>query len=158
MPPVNYIIYRALVESTFSHGKKKTTRGDNRALGVLRETLLNCGLWITLSTQERQHKLQQLCSAQIHPPCSRGNKGEVNSLFLFKINRSDSGHRRSCPSGFLGKSKDGFSPCQRGRLLVPRPRGTEPPLAASAVAALPPHSLYQRPQINSKRFEIIIRL
>lgn len=28
MPPVNETIYKALVESTFSHGKKKTMRGD----------------------------------------------------------------------------------------------------------------------------------
>lgn len=65
---------------------------------ALLETLLNCGLWITLSTQERQHKLQQLRSAHIHPTCSQGNKGEVNSPIRgpapIKINKSDSGHRR----------------------------------------------------------------
>lgn len=83
MPPVNYIIYRALVESM----ERKPMRGDTMLwevlleefLFALLEALLNCGLWITLSTQERQHKLQQPCSAHIHPTCSRGNKGEVNT-------------------------------------------------------------------------------
>jgi len=51
MPPVNCIIYKALVESFFSHGKKKSTRGDvcsgstSRRLSTFSrlETLLICG-------------------------------------------------------------------------------------------------------------------
>lgn len=146
IPPVNYIIYRALVESMERKRPQEGTRrsgSTSRRISVfaLLERLLNCGLWITLSTQERQHELQQLHSAHIHPTCSRGNKGEVNTPIRgpapIWINRSDSGHRRSCPTGFLGKNKDGFFTMlnsQTGRLLLP-PRGTEPPpFAAFAVA------------------------
>lgn len=51
MPPVNYIIYNALVESIFSHGKKKSMRVDARSgstsrkfsMSSLLETLLTCG-------------------------------------------------------------------------------------------------------------------
>lgn len=96
MPPANYIIYNALVESIFSHGKRKSTRGDvhsgstSRRISTssLLETLLTCGLMVidhTVHTQGSapasrcQHNLQQLRSARILPTCSQRNKGEVNS-------------------------------------------------------------------------------
>lgn len=96
MPPANYIIYNALDESIFSHGKKKGTRGDvcagstSRRISTfsLLETPLICGLMAmdhTVHTQGSapasrcQHNLQQLRSTRILPTCSQRNKGEVNS-------------------------------------------------------------------------------
>lgn len=107
-------------EGTQSSGSTST----RISVFALLETLLCCGLWITLSTQERQ-----LRSAQIHPTCSWGNKGEVNSLIQgpvpIKINRSGSSQRKSCPTGFLGKNKDGFSPCSTAKVSGSFPLGRE---------------------------------
>lgn len=108
-------------------------------------------LWIPLPT-----KYSGSCA-----PCgSRGNKGVTSVIWGFipiYINRSNFGHRRRLlVSKWLlgGKTRWVFPKFNSWQAALFDRKGHNlllPPFP-------PPLSLYQRPQINSKRFEIIIGL
>lgn len=181
LPPASYIIYKALVESIFSHGKKKSLRveghsgsipGRNSVSSVL-EILLSCGL-DSYGPDFPPRKVFQLpgggtTSSSCAPHAftlralreTKKSIARYEGLFLLKSTGVTLaiGEGCCCPTDFLQQTSNGFSPhsiakCWQAALFPSAKRDS----TSSCCLPLPHRSLYRWPQINPKRFEVIIRL